>query len=461
MRRRYVSTRGPRAALALPALVSLALTSAELPAQAGRAGAARAAAARSVDGDSGTAAYEVGGVRVIHRLATTSDVVVANLYLLGGVRQVTAENAGIELLLLEASERGTRSYARDRLRRSMARLGTRIVTRAHPDWTSIGLEATRATFDSTWKILASRIMEPRLDSADVEILRNQMLAAVRQRQDSPDALVDFLADSFAFSGHPYALPPTGTEQSLARLSIEDLRRYHTSQFVKSRLLLVVVGNASRAKIEQLVGQSLARLPAGNYTWTLPDTLPRVRAGVLTLDRSLPTNYILGLYPGPRADSADYHALRIATAILSGQLFSEVRSRRNLTYAVNAPFIERAIASGGLYVTTVRPEETIEVIHQQIAALKTGYVDEDALERLIQQFLTQYFLDNESAAEQANFLARATLYEGDHTAATRFEEGLRRVKPEDIQRVARRYLRDVRFVYLGDARRAPVRLMERF
>lgn len=445
----------------LRVLLPLVLIGGELPAQPGRNAGARPAAIRPVDGDSGTVAYDVGGVRVVHRIATTSDIVVANLYLLGGVRQVTAENAGIELLLLEASERGTRTYARDRLRRTMARLGTQISTSAHPDWTAIGLRATRATFDSTWKIFASRVMEPRLDSADVEILRNQLLAAVRQRQDSPDALVDFLADSFAFTGHPYALPPTGTEHSLARLSIGDLRRYHASQFVKSRMLLVVVGNASRAKVEQLVGQSLARLPAGDYTWTLPDTLPRERAAVLTLNRPLPTNYILGLYAGPPADSSDYDALRIATAILSGQLFSEVRSRRNLTYAVHAPFIERAIAVGGVYVTTVRPEETIEVIQDQILALKNGFVDEDALERLIQQFLTQYFLDNESAAEQANFLARATLYEGDYTAATRFEERLRRVKPEDIQRVARRYLRDVRFVYLGNAARAPIRLMERF
>ena len=162
------------------ALLSFLLIGTELPAQAGRSGGTAAIVTRPVDGDSGTVAYEVGGVRVVHRIATTSDVVVANLYLLGGVRQVTRENAGIELLLLEASERGTRTYARDRLRRTMARLGTQISTSAHHDWTVIGLRATRATFDSTWKILASRVMEPRLDSADVEILRNQMLAAVRQ-----------------------------------------------------------------------------------------------------------------------------------------------------------------------------------------------------------------------------------------------------------------------------------------
>lgn len=411
--------------------------------------------------DSTTTSYDASGIRVIHRQATTSDIVVANLYLLGGVRQVTTENVGVELLLLEASERGTKTYPKDRLRRTMARLGTSIVSRAHPDWGVIGLRATRATLDSTWRVFASRVMEPQLDSAEVEIIRDQMLAAVRQRQDSPDALAEFLADSFAFSGHPYALPAAGTESSLSRMRAADLRSYHESQFVKSRMVLVVVGNVTRERVEALVGQTLSRLPAGSFSWSLPDTLPRGRAGVLTVDRSLPTNYILGLYPGPRAGSKDYQALRVATAILSGQLFGEVRSRRNLTYAVDAPFIERAVAAGGLYVTTATPDVTLDVMRQQLAALKGSYVNADALERLILQFVTQYFLDNESTAEQADFLARAHLYDGDYRAAARFEEDLRAVTPDDIRRVAQRYMRDVRFVFIGDPRRAPVRLMERF
>jgi zinc protease len=296
--------------------------------------------------DTGTIVYDVDGIRVIQRHVGSGDIVVANLYLLGGVRQVTAANAGIELLLLEASERGTRSYSRDRLRRSMAQLGTGITTQVGVDWSAIGLRATRSTLDSTWSIMASRITEPLLDSAEVTLIRRQLLAGVRQRQDSPDAQVEFVADSFAFNGHPYQLPPSGTETSLAGITLQDLQRYQNAQVVKSRMLLVVVGNVSRPAMERLVRGSLGKLPAGTYRWTLPDTLPRSKSGAVTISRDLPTNYILGQYPGPRADSPDYHALRIASAILSGQLFSEVRSRRNLTYAVDAPFIERAAFQPG-------------------------------------------------------------------------------------------------------------------
>lgn len=408
-----------------------------------------------------TTTYETGGIRVVQRYATSSDIVVANLYLLGGVRQVTAANAGLEPLLLELTERGTRTYSKEQLRRQMARLGTSIATEAEPDWSAISIRATRTTFDSTWAVMASRVMQPTLDSMEFELIRRQFIAAVRQRKDSPDALLEFLADSFAFAGHPYAIAPAGTESSIASLRLADLRRYHAEQFVKSRLLLVVVGNVPRTKVEQLIGRTLARLPAGTFRWTLPDSLPRSAGSALVVDRPLPTNYIMARYPGPMAGTKDYVALRIATTVLSGEFFGEVRSRRNLSYAVEAPFVERAVAAGGLYVTTVSPDVTLDVMRQQLNGLKTGTVDATALETLVAQFTTQYFLDNESNAEQANFLARAYLFNGDVAAVERFSADLRSVTPEDVRRVAQRYMKDMRFVYLGDSRRAPTRLMEKF
>ncbi len=411
-------------------------------------------------GDIETSLFDAGGIKVIHR-PSAGDIVVANLYLLGGVRQVTFDNAGIELFLLDASERGTRSYSKERLRRNMARLGTGITLDAETDWTSIGIRATRSTFDSTWAIFASRIVEPTLDVAEVELVRQQFLLAVRQRQDSPDALAEYLADSVAYAGHPYAIPPTGTERSLSAIKVADLRTYHAEQFVKSRMLLVIVGDIPREKVTQLVTQTLGKLPAGNYVWTLPDTLPRRKASVHAVSRQLPTNYILGRYPGPRAGTDDYYALRIATAVLSGQLFGEIRSRRNLTYAVEAPFIDRGVSGGGLYVTTAQPGLTVDIMRQQLAAVRTSTVEQEGLGRLIQQFLTQYFLDNETNTEQADFLAKSYLFENDYRAIANFEHELRQVTPEDIQRVAQRWIRDVQWTYVGDVSKLPKASMERW
>jgi zinc protease len=396
-----------------------------------------------------TTSFDVGGVKVILRQISGNDVVAANLYLLGGTRQVTPATAGIEPFLLEVSERGTEKYSRDRLRRTMARLGTDIVVSPSHDWTVFGIRSTREVFDSTWSIFADRLSHPTLANSEINLVRNQFLSAVRQRRDDPDASAEVLADSIAFVGHPYAIPVSGTEISVAAFDSSTLRNYVRSQMVTSRMLLVVVGDIDRAHVEKLVRQSLGNLPRGNYQWTLPPRAPELPTALAVERRSLPTNYILGYYSGPLADSRDYQALRIATSVLTGRMFAEIRTRQNLTYDVHAPFLDRAATAGGLYVSTVSPDTTLKLMRAAISDLETGLLDRTGLEQLELQFITEYFLDNETNAAQADFLARSQLYQGDYRAADRFVADLRRVTPEEVQRVVRTYMKGIRFAYVGD------------
>jgi zinc protease len=404
---------------------------------------------RGAQQDTTTSSFDVGGVKVILRKVTANDVVAANLYLLGGTRLVGPERAGLEWFMLAATERGTASYPKDALRQKMARLGTQIGVDPDHDWTTFALRSTVATFDSTWSIFADRLMRPTLDAGEVELIRAQLLSAVRQRRDNPDALVEYLADSITFAGHPYGVSPNGTERSIAATTVDELRKFQREQMVTSRMLLVVVGNVDRPRVERLVAATLAKLPAGAYQWSVPAAPPSQPVALVTERRALPTNYVLGYYPGPAASSPDYNALRIATAVLSGRLFAEIRSKRNLSYAVHAPFVERAFAVGGLYVTTVDPQRTLAIMKDEIRNLQDGWITERGLEQLVQQFITEYFLDNETNADQADFLATAQLYQGDWRKADLFVDALRKVTPDDVRRVARQYMHNVRFAYVGD------------
>jgi zinc protease len=215
------------------------------------------------------------------------------------------------------------------------------------------------------------------------------------------------------------------------------------------MLLVVVGNIDRAHIERLVNQTLGKLPKGNYAWTAPPRIPEAQTALVIERRSLPTNYILGYYSGPLASGNDYQALRVATSVLTGRMFAEIRTRQNLTYDVHAPFVDRAATAGGLYVSTVAPDTTLKLMRAAILDLQTGTLDPVGLRQLEEQFITEYFLDNETNAAQADFLARSQLYEGDYREADSFVDELKRVTPEDVQRVARRYMKNFRFAYVGD------------
>jgi len=398
---------------------------------------------------SATTSFDVSGVHVILRQNDANNVVAANLYFLGGARQVTDANAGIEPILLDVSERGTLHYPKNALRDRMSRLGTEIVTRPSADWTMFGIRSSAEAFDSTWAVFADRVMNPTLSKSEIALVKAQYLSGIRQRRDDPDALADYLADSIAYVGHPYAVSVVGNERSIQAIDSAALREYQRAQFVTSRMLLVVVGNIDRPHLERLVAQSIGKLPRGSYKWTEPPRVPEAQTALVVERRQLPTNYILGYYSGPLASGADYQALRVATSVLTGRMFAEIRVRQNLTYAVHAPFVDRAATLGGLYVSTVSPDTTLKLMRAAIVDLQQGMLDPVGLKELEQQFITEYFLDNETNAAQADFLARSQLYEGDYREADRFVQELLNVTPEAVQRVARKYMRGIRFAYVGD------------
>jgi len=399
--------------------------------------------------DTSTVSFDTGGVHVILRRNPANSVVAVNLYLLGGSQMVTEANAGIEPFLLFLSERGTARYSREALRRATAVLGSNIVVQARDDWTMFGFRGVRATFDSTWAIWSDRLVAGTLDTADIDFLREQVLTAVRQREDDADGLVHLLADSARFAGKPYSLKNGGTEQSVSAFTAQSLGAWRTANFVTSRMLLVVVGNVERDKVAKLVAATLGKLPHGSYTWTPPTATPATGGPAVLVPRRLPTNYLVGYYIGPPASSPDAAALRMATSILAGRLFSEIRSRRNLTYDVNAPFSEQAITVGGLEVSTVFPDSTVELMWRMTDFLKRHAVDPDQLRTAEQFFLTEYFLANETNAEQANQLARAQVYRGDYRFADKFEEDIRGVTSTAVQYVAQKYMRGFVWAYVGD------------
>lgn len=410
--------------------------------------------------DSITTSFQVGGITVIHRPVWANDIVAVNLYLLGGSRQLTRGTAGIETLLLRASGYGTKHYPGDRARRAEGLTGSRIMVRPEGDWTLFSFQGLMTEFDSTWAVFADRLMHPVLETGAVDVARAKMLTAARSGRNSPDALLGRLADSVAFGEHPYSLSPWGTEASLRAITVEDLQRYHAEAMITSRMLLVVVGNVSRQQIEHAVARTLAALPRGEYQWEPPSAWGQPGTVIAVHPRALPTNYIMGYFAGPLPSAADYPAFRLATAMLGARIHARIRAA-GISYAAYAPFLDRGAPGGGIYVSTVSPTEAMRMINESIEEMRRSTFTRPSISFFAEQFIMDYFLENATNADQADFLARAQLYRGDWRLASRYMVELRRVSPSAVRAAAVRYMKDIRFAYVGDPRKVPEKEMRRW
>jgi zinc protease len=159
-----------------------------------------------------------------------------------------------------------------------------------------------------------------------------------------------------------------------------------------------------------------------------------------------------LFAAPSLTSPDIYAMRVASSILRDRVFEEVRVKRNLSYAPSAFLGSQEANVGGIYVTAVDANQATRVMLDEIARLQHERIEPEDITAIVSQFLTNYYLDEETNAAQAGELARYELSGGGWRNSLDFIEKVRAVTPADVQRVARTYMRNIRFVVLGDPAR---------
>jgi predicted Zn-dependent peptidase len=167
-----------------------------------------------------------------------------------------------------------------------------------------------------------------------------------------------------------------------------------------------------------------------------------------IPRSLKTNYLLGVFPGPPVGSRDNAAYRVATALLGARISYTIREEKQLSYAAYAPFFNRAVASGGIYVSTSQPAKVILALAPLMNEAVTEGLPWRYMPRFLSQFSLEYLLEQETYDGQATELARAHLLRGDLRTDAWLVE-LKQVSPISMLMNARKYLPHIQYIYLGD------------
>jgi len=393
--------------------------------------------------------FEINGLKVLVKRREGSQTVAAGLFIRGGVENITSGNAGVEAFMLNVATEASLNFPRERMRKETAKMGTVIGEGANYDYSSLSMAATRANFDRSWDIFTDVALHPSFTKEDVALVQSRILAGLQGEADEPDSYLQRLQERVAYVGHPYLNRPEGTAENIGRLTAEDLRAYHQKIMQTSGLLLVIVGDLDAAQLKTRIAASFGKLPRGDYKAQLPPPLSFPSSTVDVTSRELPTNYIQGMFSAPPITSPDIYPMRVAASLLRDRVFEEVRVKRNLSYAPDAFLRNQSANIGGLYVTAVDANQAVRVMLNEIARLQREPIGRDDINAVIAQFLTSYYIGQETNAAQTAELAQYELIGGGWRNSLAFLEKLRAVTPADVQRVSQKYMRNIRFVVLGN------------
>jgi len=401
------------------------------------------------DGDVTTAT--VNGIQVIVQRMPGAAFAAGRLYVRGGTRNWTAANAGIEqLAFIVAAEGGTKSLDKTAFSRRLAALGATLDADPRNDFSVLSVKAPRAAWDDAFAVLADVFENPALPPSEIELERTRMLAGLHHEQEDPDGQLWTLLRKQIFAGHPYANRPLGTLESVAAIQAQDLAPYLDKLRDASRLVFVAAGDLDPAHVFDQVRAAYGSLPRGSYVDSPMPPLVFDAPHIVTKERKLPTNYCESVFPSPAWADPDWVTGLVAISAYSSRLFDEVRTKRNLTYSVNAYISESFVHPFGMiYVTAVDPNATMRVMLDEARRLRDQPIPDEELAGFKSVYLTGYLQGHETPDYRAAAMGDALLYGGDWHLARTLPDRVRAVTAADIQAFAKKYLGHLQAAVVGD------------
>lgn len=294
------------------------------------------------------------------------------------------ERPGLARLTAEMLERGTRRRTKLEIAAELESTGAQVNFSAGRFTTNIEARALARDLPLVIGALAEELREPSFPADELEKLKQQTIAQIRERQ----ANTRYRAfERFTQLIYPRAHPfytPSGDEQiaSVSSVTVEDVRRFYETQYGGRSLILVISGDVETATAQKLIRGAFADF-AGPANISIEATDPEplassVRELVRVPDKAN-IDVVMGKHAPLRRTSPDYHAALLANnalgqSTLSSRLGLQVRDREGLTYGIGSRFYSPGLVAGPWYIgLSVSPENLDRAISSALAVLR-DYVE---------------------------------------------------------------------------------------
>lgn len=323
-----------------------------------------------------------------------------------GVVQEPGDKQGVaavlaEMLLRGAGERDARQHS-EALDRLGVQRGTSVTTQhLHVHASMLGVNLAAAM-----PLVLDMVLRPMLADSAVGPARDLAIQSIDALDDEPQQRVMLELKRRHFP-EPFGRSSLGEREHLRTVSREDVVAYWQRTCRPRGTILGVAGRFDWPALREQV-ESLTAEWSGEVVEPV-ETAAAARG--YAHERSESSQVHIGVaYDAPPEPAAESMLQRAATAVLSGgmsgRLFTEVREKRGLCYAVYAsysPGRDRGAVLAYSGTTTPRAQETLDVLTGELRRLGDG-IDDAEFGRAIIGMKSRLVMQGESTGARAAAIA---------------------------------------------------------
>lgn len=389
------------------------------------------------------------GIRVLQVQRGDLPVISVSMQFDAGYAADPHDQLGTAALMSAMLDEGTEKYDALELSARVEALGAVISSGASLDSSSVGLSALSANLEDSLELLREVVLAPSFDESELERLRSNWLDQIAREKTEPFSLaLRNLPPLLYGDDHPYGIPFTGsgTEESIAALTVEQLRTFHQTWIRPDNAKMVVVGNLSRQEVEPLLNDAFGDWGAPEIELPNKELFhvdPVEETVIYLMDKpGSPQSMVIGGHLLPPNEDEDREELDMAVRILGGnfnaRLNMNLREDKGWAYGARASSSSAVGQRPLIYYAPVQIDKTV-----------------DSLRELIRE-ANAYLGDNPATAEELNRSKDGILrslpgrYETNGSVAGTLQDILKYERPLDYIEV---YQRELEMLSLEEVQQA--------
>lgn len=368
------------------------------------------------------------------------------------------ETPGLAALTADLLDEGTASLTMAELHEALAGIGGQLDTDIGHDATVLSMLALSSHRERAIELFVDMAERPRLDEADMTRVRGLRLNRLRQLRHSASALADLLFMRRLYGAHPYGRPGIGTEASLQRFGVGDVRAFH-KRLGTTPATLVVVGDISHDQAVRLITRHLStQSRVGHADPPAPASTGGSRLLFVPREGAAQSELRLGRVALPRRTPA-YHTAVVTNMLLGGAFVSRInlklREEKGVTYGARSSFQFLRLAGPFSVQASIQSDATAESVRDVLVQLDelggSRPVTQDELSSARDALTRGYARGFETVEQVARAAAQLALYELPEDTFDVFSERVSAVTSDDVTALARQWLRsdDMQGVIVGD------------
>ena len=309
-------------------------------------------------------------------LAERDAIPVINMKMLfdAGYAADNQQTLGNAAFTMEMLDEGSKGYSALELAEELEKLGASLNSGSSLDSSFVLLSALKTNLADSIELWSTVIQSPSFDEMEIARVRSNWMDRIAQEKTNPVATALRILPPLLYGeSHPYGIPFTGsgTEDSINRLTQEDMRNFHTRWIRSDNAKLVIVGDTSAQEIKPLLNKTIGK-------WQSPaEKAPAKQVANVTDAQQMkiylvnkpgaPQSMIIGGQLLPATGDDNTVVTNMATTILGGsftaRLNMNLREDKGWAYGARVIAQDAAAQRPMLYYAPVQTDKTVPALQE--------------------------------------------------------------------------------------------------